>query len=118
MNGQDERRRKMAREKLLDLAVVRAWLVAWNERDVFSDAAVHHLQSLIADTHCLVVVTLGVGRGPRSLVFRRVKRVLEADHEPSGAPSNPAFRWERWPWTHSLSLARSLLISPVAPVAP
>jgi hypothetical protein len=25
----------MAREKPLDLAVVKAWLAAWNERDVF-----------------------------------------------------------------------------------
>jgi hypothetical protein len=71
----------MAQEMPLDVAVVRAWLAAWNESDVFSDAAVHHLQSLIAEVHCLVVITLGVGREPRSLVFRRVKRVLEADHE-------------------------------------
>jgi hypothetical protein len=34
---------------------------AWNDRNVFSDAAVLHLQSLIADTHCLVVITLEVG---------------------------------------------------------
>ena len=103
----------MAREKLLDLAVVRAWLVAWNERDVFSDAAVHHLQSLIADTHCLVVITLGMGRDVRSLVFRRVKRVLEADHGP-GTSSSPMFET----WAHSVSLARSMFVSPVAPVAP
>jgi hypothetical protein len=63
----------MAQEKPLDLAVVQAWLAAWNERDVFSDAAVYHLQSLITDLHCFVVVTLGVGREPRSLVFRRWK---------------------------------------------
>jgi hypothetical protein len=68
----------MAREKSLDLAVVPAWLAAWDERDVFSDAAVHHLLSLIPDAHCLVVVTLGVGREPRSLVFRRRKYVLPA----------------------------------------
>jgi hypothetical protein len=66
----------MAREQPLDLAVVQAWLAAWNESDIFSDAAAHHLQSLIADPLCLVVVTLGVGREPRSLVFRRWKRVL------------------------------------------
>jgi hypothetical protein len=64
----------MAREKPLDF--VQAWLAAWNERDVFSDAAVNHLRSLITEAHCLVVVTLGLGREPRSLVFRRVKRVL------------------------------------------
>jgi hypothetical protein len=56
----------MAREKLLDLAAVQSWLAAWDERDLFSDAAIHHLQSLIPDAHCLVVVTLGVGREPRT----------------------------------------------------
>jgi hypothetical protein len=45
------------------------------------NAAVRDLQSLVTDTHRLVAVTLGVGREPRSLVFRRVKRVLEADDE-------------------------------------
>jgi hypothetical protein len=59
----------MAREKPLDLAAVQAWLSAWNEHDIFSDASVRHLQSLITDPLCLVVVTLGVGREPRSLVF-------------------------------------------------
>jgi hypothetical protein len=131
----------MATEKPLDLPVVQAWLAAWNESDVFSDAAVLHLQSLIADVHCLVVITLGVGREPRSLVFRRLKRVLEADHGPSvsssptivwdsistsaptfasakGASSSPTIRWDRWPHTNSLSLARSVFASPVAPVAP
>jgi hypothetical protein len=49
---------------------------AWNERDIFSDAAVRHLQSLIMDPHCLVVVTLGVGREPRSLLFRRMKQMI------------------------------------------
>ncbi len=66
----------MGREKPLDLAIVQAWLAAWNERDVFSDAAVNHLRSLITEAHCLVVVILGLGREPRSRVFRRVKRVL------------------------------------------
>jgi hypothetical protein len=37
----------MAQEKPLDLSIVQAWLSAWNERDIFSDAAVRHLQSLI-----------------------------------------------------------------------
>jgi hypothetical protein len=97
-----------------------------------------------------------MGREPRSLVFRRVKRVLEAHHEP-GASSNPAlphplfhqlFREyfdglaskpsgvvlrqlteeertarahalaKSWPWTHSISLARSVFVSAVPPVAP
>jgi hypothetical protein len=66
----------MAQEKPLDSAVVQAWLSAWNERDIFSDAAVRHLQSLITDPLCLVVVTLGVGREPRSLVFRRIKQMI------------------------------------------
>jgi len=66
----------MAQVKLLDLAVVQAWLSAWNERDIFSDAAVRHLQSLIIDPLCLVVVTLGVGREPRSLLFRRMKQMI------------------------------------------
>jgi hypothetical protein len=57
----------MAREKPLDLAVVEAWLAAWKESDVFSDTAVLHLQSFIKEPLCLVVVTLGVGREPRSL---------------------------------------------------
>jgi hypothetical protein len=98
----------MAWEKPLDLAVVQAWLAAWSEREVFSDAAVNHVQSLITDPHCL---TLGLGGEPRSLVFRRVKRVLEAHHEPS-ASSNPLPRFDGWPWTHSLSLARSAFVSP------
>jgi hypothetical protein len=68
----------MAQEKPLDLAVVQAWLTAWDESDLFSDAAIQHLQSLIADTHCIVVVTLGWGREPHSLVFRRRKYVLPA----------------------------------------
>src|SRR6516164_8677381 len=66
----------MAREKPLAEAVVQAWLAAWNENDVFSDAAVRHLQSLIMDPLCLVVVTLGVGREPRSLLFRRMKQMV------------------------------------------
>jgi hypothetical protein len=101
----------MARVKPLDLAIVETWLAAWNENDIFSDAAVLHLQSSIADTHCLVVITLGVGREPRSLVFRRAKRVLEADH-------GTITRWDGWPWVRSLSLARSVFVGPAAPVAP
>jgi len=66
----------MAREKPLAVAVVQAWLAAWNENDVFSDAAVRHLQSLIMDPLCLVVVTLGVGREPRSLLFRHMKQMV------------------------------------------
>ena len=60
----------MAQEKPLDLVVVQAWLSA------FSDAAVGHLQSVIMDPLCLVVVTLGVGREPHSLLFRRMKQMI------------------------------------------
>src|SRR5215471_21676543 len=66
----------MARQKPLDLEIVQEWLAAWDESNIFSDASVHHLQSLITDPFCLVVVTLGIGREPRSLVFRRVKYTL------------------------------------------
>jgi hypothetical protein len=115
----------MAREKPLDVAVVQAWLTAWDESDLFSDAAVQHLQSFLTDPHCLVVVTLRVGRESRSLVFRRVKRVLETHHEPSASNSpkiifdtvvSPRFTWRDW--AQSLSLASAMLVSPVPPVAP
>ena len=104
----------MAREKPLDLAVVQAWLSAWNERDIFSDAAVRHLQSLITDPFCLVVVTLGVGHEPRSLVFRRMKRII-----PVPIPPQPTLKQQ-------LVLAKrqgirplpAMTVSPVAPVAP
>jgi hypothetical protein len=76
----------MAKEKPLDLAIVRLWLAAWDASELFSESAVHHLQSLITDTHCFVVVTLGMGREPRSLVFRRRKFVLPAR---VGRPSSP-----------------------------
>jgi len=61
----------MAREKPLDFNVVQTWLAAWNETELYSDAAVRHLASLIEDPRCLVVVTRGVGGEARSLVFRR-----------------------------------------------
>jgi hypothetical protein len=83
----------MTREKPFDLAVVQAWLSAWNERDIFSasDAAVLHLQSPITDPLCLIVVTMGVGRKPRSLVFRRWKRVL-----PLGNIDNRGIGFRGW----------------------
>jgi hypothetical protein len=55
------------------LAVLQAWLSGWNKSDIFSDAAVRHLQSLITDPLCLVVIILG--HEPRSLVFRPWKHV-------------------------------------------
>ena len=63
----------MAKEKPLDFDVVQAWLERWNERDLYSDAAVRYLQSLIADPYCVVVITRGIGCEPRSLVFMRWK---------------------------------------------
>src|SRR5215467_4750524 len=66
----------MAKEKSLDLAVVQTWLAAWKEEDLYSDAAVRDLLSLIPDNYCMVVITCGVGCPPRSLVFRRLRRVV------------------------------------------
>jgi hypothetical protein len=54
----------MAREKPIDLAVLEAWLAAWEEDDLFSDAAIGHLKRLIPDNDCWVVVTRGAGRPP------------------------------------------------------
>jgi hypothetical protein len=100
----------MARQKPLDLVIVETWLSAWNESDIFSDSAVHHLLSLVTDPFCYVVVTLGVGREPRSLAFWRLKRIVPSD--PSVLRSEPnAYRW-RWPPAPAMS------VSPVAPVAP
>jgi hypothetical protein len=108
----------MAGVKPLDLAVVQAWLSAWSERDIFSDAAVRHLQSLIIDPLCLVVVTLGIGREPRSLVFRRVKYMLPpvppkpSIKDMSLRPSREALLREQ------IERFRSMPVGPVAPVAP
>jgi hypothetical protein len=66
----------MAKEKSLDLAAVQTWLAAWKEKDLYSDAAIRDLLSLIPDNDCMVVITCGVGCPPRSLVFRRLRRVL------------------------------------------
>jgi|SRR5215472_13354561 len=65
----------MAKEKPLDLAAVQMWLSAQDENDLYSDAAVRDLLSLIPDNDCMVVITCGVGCPPRSLVFRRWRRV-------------------------------------------
>jgi hypothetical protein len=108
----------MARVKPLDLGVVQAWLAAWDENDVFSDASVRHLQSLITDPFCLVFVTLGIGREPRSLVFRRVKRMLPP------VPTGP-LQLRNFSWTAALhelreetEQFRSMPGGPVAPIAP
>jgi hypothetical protein len=105
----------VAREKPLDLTVVQEWLSAWNESDVFSDAAVRHLQSLIIDPFCLVVVTLGVGHEPRSLVFRRIKWMIPVPISRRPAPkatlrfAKPEELISQFPAMH---------VSPVAPAAP
>jgi hypothetical protein len=66
----------MAREQPLEPAVVWTWLANWEQRDPFCDDAVCHLQTLIPNNKCYVVITLGIGRDPRSLLFRRWKHVL------------------------------------------
>ena len=65
----------MAKEKSLDLTAVQTWLAAQDENDLYSDAAVRDLLSLIPDNYCMVVITCGVGCPPRSLVFLRWRRV-------------------------------------------
>src|SRR5215470_5283237 len=65
----------MAKEKPLDLTLVQTWLAAWKGKALYSDAAVRDLLSLIPDNDCMVVITCGVGCPPRSLVFRRLRRV-------------------------------------------
>jgi hypothetical protein len=128
----------MAQEKPLDLSIVQAWLSAWNERDIFSDAAVRHLQSLIADPLCLVVVTMGVGREPRSLLFRRMKQMipvlipplpaltptlyavqgddgrfqLRSNRRREDIPRREGFRWQ------PPAAFPQMPVSPVPPVAP
>ena len=66
----------MARERPLEPTVVWTWLAMWEQRDPFCDDAIRHLQTLIQDNKCYVVITVGIGREPRSLVFRRWKHVL------------------------------------------
>ena len=109
----------MAREKPLEVAVVQAWQAAWNEPDVFSDAAVLHLQSFITDPLCLVVVTLGVGREPRSLVFRRIKRVLPVPSSVEITPK-PALKRvkDMFAKREGIGPLPSMFVSPVAPVGP
>jgi hypothetical protein len=98
----------LAREKPLDAAIVRAWLAVWNESDVFSDAAVLHLQSFITDPHCLIVVTLGLGSEPRSLVFRRIKHV-----EPILPHVKDTFANRK-----VITQFPSIFVGPVAPMTP
>jgi hypothetical protein len=108
----------MARQKQLDPAIVEEWLAAWNESDIFSDAAVRHLQSLITDPFCLVVVTLGIGREPRSLVFRRFKCRWPPPKLPRAYPATIRERlladWRK----KEIELFRSMPVGPVAPMAP
>jgi hypothetical protein len=60
----------MARVKPLDLAVVQEWLAA-RESGPFTDDAVRHLQSLIIDPLCLVVVSRTAQPG-----IRRMKQMV------------------------------------------
>jgi hypothetical protein len=107
----------MAREKPLGLAIVQEWLAAWDESNIFSDASVRQLQSLITDPFCLVVVTLGVGREPRSLVFRRVKYMLPRVPPKPGTIERFRFR-EAVLRGEQIERFRSMPVGPVAPVAP
>jgi hypothetical protein len=120
----------MAREKPLDLAVVQTWLSVWNEGEIFSDAAVRHLQSLITDPLCFVVITLTVGREPRSLVFRRMKQMIPVLVPPLPAlkPTLYAVHGDDGRWQFRTDGGRVLkqdirpfpevIVSPAAPVAP
>jgi hypothetical protein len=60
----------MARQTPLDPAVVEEWLAAWNESDIFSDAAVLHLRSLITDP-----VLIRSGEQARQMGACRVRRL-------------------------------------------
>src|SRR5262249_27470274 len=75
-NGPDRAETKWAGSGRFEATVVRTWLAMWEQRDPFCDDAVRHLQTLIPENKCYVVVTLGIGCEPRSLVFRRWKHVL------------------------------------------
>jgi hypothetical protein len=106
----------IAQEKPLDLAIVQQWLAAWKESEIFSDAAVRHLQSLITDPFCFVVVTLGIGRAPRSLVFRRRKRMLPPVPKPKDRrPSQETLSRQR---RKQIRQFRLMHVGPAAPVAP
>ena len=99
----------MAREKPLDLKIVQEWLAAWDEAELFSEEAVRHLQSLIADPHCLVVITRGVGCECRSLVFRRWKWAFPT--RPDRADLSP-------PLASDLGKIPSMYSGAVPPLAP
>jgi len=74
----------MAKERPLDETLVRTWIATRKEKDLYSNAAVRHLQSLIPDNnHCVVVITFGVGRAPRSLVFSGSRFVAPASVAPA-----------------------------------
>jgi hypothetical protein len=105
----------MAQQKPLGLAIVQEWLAAWDESNIFSDASVSHLQFLITDPFCLSVVTLGIGREPRSLAFRRVKRMLPPVPTRRPPPSREAALREL---REQIEQFRSMPVGPVAPVAP
>jgi len=107
----------MAREKPLDVPVVQAWQAAWHESEVFSDAAILHLQSFITDPFCLVVVTLGVGREPRSLVFRRIKGVMPIPTEITPKPALKGLK-DMFAKRGGIGPLPSMFVSPSAPVGP
>jgi len=80
----------MASEQPLEPEVVRTWLAMWEQRDPSCDDAVRHLQTLIPDNHCCVVITLGIGRERRSLVFRPLEACNSTRAKHYGAKSGAA----------------------------
>ena len=99
----------MAKEMPLDLTVVRTWIAAWKEKDLYSDAAVRHLHSLIPNDNCMVVITFGVGRAPRSIVSSCRRFVAAA----------PKSRKKIFARSEAAACdINSIFASPVAPMAP
>jgi hypothetical protein len=105
----------MARQTPIDLSIVKAWLAAWNESDVFSDDAVRNLLFLITDPWCLVVVTLGVGRDPRCLVFGHRKLMIPARISPPPTTLKPTVGFAKFEFAKKERVDSSTFVGPVAP---
>jgi hypothetical protein len=123
----------MAQEKPLDLSIVQAWLSAWNERDIFFRC--RRSPPPIFDRRPPLPCRRhpGVGREPRSLVFRRMKQMIPVLIPPLPALKPIVYavhgddsRWQirtekrqgeegiRW----QPPAFPEMIVSPVAPVAP
>ena len=92
----------MAKEKPLDPQIVKRWLEVWDQ-DPFCDDSVRYLQTLVPSNHCYVVITLGMGREPRSLIFRRWKHIVS---------------WVTLPATRCEYDSFRIIASPVRPAEP